>query len=49
MDERETGLKPLDGFRLKGVLIYCEPLHAFEIWNSGNQEFIKKMRIFMSS
>jgi len=28
MDMRETGLKPLDGCRLKGVLIYS-PLHSF--------------------
>ena len=32
---RETGLKPLNGFRLKGVLTYCESLHSFE---SGTHE-----------
>ena len=31
MDLRETGLKPLNDFRLKGVLTYCESLLFFEL------------------
>ena len=49
MDERETGLKPLNGFRLKGVLIYRHLSILFESGKREIRKLLRKTRPFLPS